>query len=123
MTVHLKSKIAINIPGQKLDDYTWRTHSVWAEGSFISSEGFLPSSVNKRMDVVRVGDRLARPIRPTLDHCRSGRRRSSDRRKVGRHVRADYASARPTARRPSCMSGMPPVGVVVVARSKSLAAK
>jgi endonuclease/exonuclease/phosphatase family metal-dependent hydrolase len=37
INVHLKSKIASNIPGQKLDDYTWKTVSAWAEGSFISS--------------------------------------------------------------------------------------
>lgn len=37
INVHLKSKLASNIPGQKIDSYTWRTVSAWAEGSFISS--------------------------------------------------------------------------------------
>ncbi|MFZ4658632.1 MAG: endonuclease/exonuclease/phosphatase family protein [Caldilineaceae bacterium] len=37
INVHLKSKIATDIPGQKLDNYTWQTISAWAEGSFISS--------------------------------------------------------------------------------------
>lgn len=37
INVHLKSKLASNIPGQKVDSFTWRTVSAWAEGSFISS--------------------------------------------------------------------------------------
>jgi endonuclease/exonuclease/phosphatase family metal-dependent hydrolase len=37
INVHLKSKLASNIPGQKIDNFTWRTASAWAEGSFISS--------------------------------------------------------------------------------------
>jgi hypothetical protein len=37
VNVHLKSKIASNVPGQKLGPFTWRTVSAWAEGSFISS--------------------------------------------------------------------------------------
>lgn len=37
VNVHLKSKLASDIPGQKIDRYTWRTISAWAEGSFISS--------------------------------------------------------------------------------------
>lgn len=37
INVHLKSKLASSIPGQKLDTFTWKTVSAWAEGSFISS--------------------------------------------------------------------------------------
>jgi predicted extracellular nuclease len=37
VNVHFKSKLAANIPGQKIDRFTWRTVSAWAEGSFISS--------------------------------------------------------------------------------------
>jgi endonuclease/exonuclease/phosphatase family metal-dependent hydrolase len=37
INLHLKSKIATTINGQKIDNYTWRTVSGWAEGSFISS--------------------------------------------------------------------------------------
>ncbi|MEW5988578.1 MAG: endonuclease/exonuclease/phosphatase family protein [Chloroflexota bacterium] len=37
INVHFKSKLASNIPGQKMDTFTWRTVSAWAEGSFISS--------------------------------------------------------------------------------------
>lgn len=37
INVHLKSKIPTNIPGQKVNDFTWKTAAAWAEGSFISS--------------------------------------------------------------------------------------
>lgn len=37
INVHLKSKIPTDIPGQKIDGYTWRSADAWAEGSFISS--------------------------------------------------------------------------------------
>lgn len=37
LNVHLKSKIPTDIPGQKINDYTWKSCSAWAEGSFISS--------------------------------------------------------------------------------------
>jgi endonuclease/exonuclease/phosphatase family metal-dependent hydrolase len=37
VNVHLKSKIPTDIPGQKIDGYTWRSADAWAEGSFLSS--------------------------------------------------------------------------------------
>lgn len=37
VNVHLKSKIAANIPGRKPDRFTFSTVSSWAEGSFIST--------------------------------------------------------------------------------------
>src|SRR5262249_27011684 len=37
VNVHLKSKLASTIPGQKIDNFTWRSVSAWAEGSFISA--------------------------------------------------------------------------------------
>ncbi|WP_040492485.1 endonuclease/exonuclease/phosphatase family protein [Ilumatobacter nonamiensis] len=37
VNVHLKSKRPTNIPGQKVDNFTWRTASGWAEGFFLSS--------------------------------------------------------------------------------------
>jgi endonuclease/exonuclease/phosphatase family metal-dependent hydrolase len=37
INVHLKSKLASTIPGQKIDNFTWRSVSAWAEGSFISA--------------------------------------------------------------------------------------
>ncbi|MFC4943819.1 endonuclease/exonuclease/phosphatase family protein [Pseudonocardia sp. GCM10023141] len=37
INVHLKSKIPTDIPGQKLDGFTWKTAEAWAEGVFLSS--------------------------------------------------------------------------------------
>ncbi len=37
LNVHLKSKIPTDIPGQKINDYIWKSCTAWAEGSFISS--------------------------------------------------------------------------------------
>lgn len=51
LNVHLKSKIATNIPGQKIDNYTWRTVSGWAEGSFISSMKRLGQALQARMKI------------------------------------------------------------------------
>ena len=33
INVHLKSKIPTDIPGQKIDGFTWRSADAWAEGS------------------------------------------------------------------------------------------
>ena len=35
--VHLKSKIPTDIPGQKINNFTWKSCTAWAEGSFISA--------------------------------------------------------------------------------------
>ncbi len=37
INLHMKSKIATNIAGQKINNFTWRSVAAWAEGSFISS--------------------------------------------------------------------------------------
>lgn len=37
INVHLKSKLPVNIPGQKVNNYTWKSASAWAEGFFIAS--------------------------------------------------------------------------------------
>lgn len=37
INLHLKSRLSSNIPGQKVDNYTWRSASGWAEGYFLSS--------------------------------------------------------------------------------------
>ena len=37
INVHLKSKIPTDIPGQKINAFTWRSADAWAEGSFLSS--------------------------------------------------------------------------------------
>jgi endonuclease/exonuclease/phosphatase family metal-dependent hydrolase len=51
LNVHLKSKIATNIPGQKLDDYTWKTPAAWAEGSFISSMKRVGQALQVRLEI------------------------------------------------------------------------
>lgn len=35
--VHLKSRLPTNVDGQKLNNYTWKSASGWAEGFFLSS--------------------------------------------------------------------------------------
>lgn len=37
VNIHLKSKNPTNIPGQKIDRFTWKTIPGWAEGFFLSS--------------------------------------------------------------------------------------
>ena len=37
INVHLKSKLPAPISGQKLDNFTWKTSSGWAEGFFLAS--------------------------------------------------------------------------------------
>lgn len=37
INLHLKSKLPSNIPGQKVNNFTWKTPAGWAEGFFISS--------------------------------------------------------------------------------------
>jgi endonuclease/exonuclease/phosphatase family metal-dependent hydrolase len=57
VNVHLKSKIPTTIPGQKIDEYTWRSADAWAEGSFISSM----KRMSQALEVRRLVDRI-------LDH-------------------------------------------------------
>jgi len=56
VNVHLKSKIASNIPGQKLDRFTWRTVSSWAEGSFISSMKRVGQALQTRLLIDEIFD-------------------------------------------------------------------
>lgn len=56
INVHLKSKLASNIPGQKLDTFTWRTVSAWAEGSFISSMKRVGQALQARMLIDNIFD-------------------------------------------------------------------
>lgn len=37
INLHLKSRLATNIAGQKINNYTWRSAAGWAEGYFLSS--------------------------------------------------------------------------------------
>lgn len=54
INVHLKSKIATNVPGQKVDDYTWKTVSAWAEGSFVSAMKRLGQALQARLLIDRI---------------------------------------------------------------------
>ena len=54
INVHLKSKIPTDIPGQKIDGFTWRSADAWAEGSFISSM----KRMSQALEVRRLVDQL-----------------------------------------------------------------
>ena len=54
--MHLKSKIPTDIPGQKVDDFTWRTADAWAEGSFLSSMKRMSQALELRRLVDRILD-------------------------------------------------------------------
>ena len=56
INVHLKSKLATNIPGQKVDNYTWKTVSAWAEGSFISTMKRVGQALQARMLIDSIFD-------------------------------------------------------------------
>lgn len=56
INVHLKSKIPTDIPGQKINAYTWRTAAGWAEGSFISSMKRMSQAVEIRVLVDQLFD-------------------------------------------------------------------
>jgi predicted extracellular nuclease len=58
VNLHLKSKIPSDIPGQKLDSFTWRTVSAWAEGSFISSMKRVGQALQVRLLVDHIFDNL-----------------------------------------------------------------
>jgi endonuclease/exonuclease/phosphatase family metal-dependent hydrolase len=56
INAHLKSKIATSIAGQKINDYTWRTVSAWAEGSFISAMKRVGQALQLRMEIDKIFD-------------------------------------------------------------------
>jgi predicted extracellular nuclease len=56
VNVHLKSKIPTDIPGQKKDNFTWRSADAWAEGSFISSMKRMSQAVEVRRLVDQILD-------------------------------------------------------------------
>ena len=56
MNLHLKSKIATDIQGQKEDNFTWKTPSAWAEGSFISSMKRVGQALQVRLEIDRLFD-------------------------------------------------------------------
>jgi endonuclease/exonuclease/phosphatase family metal-dependent hydrolase len=54
--LHLKSKLPTDLPGQKVDNFTWRTADGWAEGSFLSSMKRMSQAVETRRLVDSVLD-------------------------------------------------------------------
>jgi len=56
ISVHLKSKLASKIPGQKIDNFTWKTVSAWAEGSFISSMKRVGQALQARLLIDQIFD-------------------------------------------------------------------
>ena len=49
INLHLKSRIPTNIPGQKKDNYTWKSAAGWAEGFFVSSMKRVGQSLETRV--------------------------------------------------------------------------
>jgi endonuclease/exonuclease/phosphatase family metal-dependent hydrolase len=56
INVHLKSKLPTSIPGQKVDNFTWRTASGWAEGFFLSSMKRMSQALEVRWLVDQILD-------------------------------------------------------------------
>lgn len=56
INVHLKSRLPTDVAGQKLDAYTWKTASGWAEGSFLSSMKRVGQALEVRMLVDQLFD-------------------------------------------------------------------
>jgi predicted extracellular nuclease len=54
INVHLKSKIPTDIPGQKVDTFTWRSSDAFAEGSFLSSM----KRMSQALEVRRLVDQI-----------------------------------------------------------------
>jgi predicted extracellular nuclease len=49
INVHLKSRLSTDIPGQKVDNFTWQTSSGWAEGFFLYSMKRVGQALETRM--------------------------------------------------------------------------
>jgi endonuclease/exonuclease/phosphatase family metal-dependent hydrolase len=56
INLHLKSKLPTNISGQKVDEYTWKTSSGWAEGFFLSSMKRVGQALETRMLIDKLFD-------------------------------------------------------------------
>jgi predicted extracellular nuclease len=56
LNLHLKSKRPTEISGQKIDNYTWKTASAWAEGFFISSMKRVGQALEARILLDRLFD-------------------------------------------------------------------
>ena len=56
INIHLKSKLPTDIPGQKVDNFTWKTPSGWAEGFFLSSMKRVGQALETRMLIDKLFD-------------------------------------------------------------------
>jgi len=56
INLHLKSRLPTNIPGQKVDNYTWKTASGWAEGFFLSSMKRVGQALETRILIDKLFD-------------------------------------------------------------------
>jgi endonuclease/exonuclease/phosphatase family metal-dependent hydrolase len=59
INLHLKSKLPADIAGQKLDQYTWRSASGWAEGYFIASMKRVGQALETRVVIDGIFDAAA----------------------------------------------------------------
>ena len=56
INLHLKSRIASSIAGQKINTFTWKTNSAWAEGYFVSSMKRVGQALETRMFIDQIFD-------------------------------------------------------------------
>lgn len=56
VNVHLKSKLPSRVPGQQVDQYTWRSITGWAEGFFVSSMKRVGQALETRVLIDRLFD-------------------------------------------------------------------
>ncbi len=56
INLHMKSKIATTVAGQKIDNFTWSSVSAWAEGSFVSSMKRVGQALQVRMLIDSIMD-------------------------------------------------------------------
>jgi endonuclease/exonuclease/phosphatase family metal-dependent hydrolase len=56
INVHLKSRLPTDITGQKVDNYTWKTSSGWAEGFFLSAMKRVGQALETRMLIDKLFD-------------------------------------------------------------------
>lgn len=62
INLHLKSRLPTDIPEQKVDRFTWRTASGWAEGFFISSMKRVGQALETRMLIDHLFDNDERAL-------------------------------------------------------------
>jgi predicted extracellular nuclease len=64
LNAHFKSKIPTTIPGQKINNFTWRTAGGWAEGFFVSSMKRVGAALEARLfvDALIAQDQVANVV-------------------------------------------------------------